>query len=75
MKSLLRIIGSVAASVFAVSVQAHEGHAIVGTLAHEIEHAGWMAGALMLGSVMILLVFSASVRFADKHLSQKERRD
>lgn len=61
---------ALAAMLSSVSVHAHEGHAAVGTVAHEIEHAGWMAAALMFGSVMILLVFSVSVRFADRHLTR-----
>lgn len=71
MKTFLKPLAA-ATSVYSVSLQAHEGHAALGTMMHEIQHAGWMAGALMLGSVMILLVFSASVKFADKLLSDKQ---
>lgn len=69
MKKLSKLSAALMSALGSVSLQAHEGHAAVGSMAHEIEHAGWMAAALMLGSVMILLVFSLSVKFADKLVS------
>lgn len=75
MNTIFKLLAGIALTVLSASLNAHEGHAAVGTMAHDIEHAGWMAAALMLASVMILLVFSASVKFADKHLSDKKRRD
>ncbi|MDO8907448.1 MAG: hypothetical protein Q7W55_02990 [Pseudohongiella sp.] len=75
MKKFSKLVVAAAASLSAATLQAHEGHAIVGSIAHDLEHAGWLAGALVLGSVLILLVFSVSVRYADKHMSEKNRRD
>jgi divalent metal cation (Fe/Co/Zn/Cd) transporter len=75
MKKVSELFLVAASAFFAASLQAHEGHASVGSMAHELEHAGWIAGALMLASVLMLIVFSVSVRFADKHLSDKKRRD
>lgn len=75
MTAISRFCIATAALFCAVSAKAHEGHAAIGTIYHEIEHAAWMAAALMFGSVMILLVFSVSVRFADRHLTRPAQRD
>jgi ABC-type Na+ efflux pump permease subunit len=75
MKKVSELLLVVASTFFVASLQAHEGHAIVGSMAHELEHAGWIAGALMLASVLMLMVFNVAVCFADKQLSDKKRRD
>jgi len=54
-----------------LSLQAHEGHATVGSLAHSVEHAGWLAAALMLVSILIVVGFSVSATWADRLLQAR----
>lgn len=72
MKLINKLIAVMVLSVPCVTLQAHEGHASVGSLAHSVEHAGWLAAGLMVMSVMILLVFSVSAARADKVLQARE---
>jgi hypothetical protein len=73
MKTILKLAVAATASLSSALLQAHEGHAAVGTVAHDLQHAGWIAATLMLGSVLILLAFGMSVRYADKYMSDKKR--
>lgn len=75
MNLLPKILVGSAALAIAFSLQAHEGHAPVGTVAHGVQHAGWVAAALVMASVLLLTAFCTSARFMDKQISDKKRRD
>jgi hypothetical protein len=74
MKKQTRLMLAVMSAVSSVSLHAHEGHAAMGSIAHEIEHAGWVAGALVVASVMIVWGFSAAATFADKVVYKPSKR-
>jgi hypothetical protein len=73
MKTISKFAVVATAALLGTTLQAHEGHAAVGTVVHDLQHAGWIAATLMLGSVLILLAFGMSVRCADKYMSDKKR--
>jgi hypothetical protein len=72
MKTFTKMMAAALTTAMSVSVQAHEGHAAVGSLAHSVEHAGWLAAGVMVVSVMTLLMFSVSATWADKVLHENK---
>ena len=70
MKTLTKMTIAALITATSVSLQAHEGHAAVGSLAHSAEHAGWLAAGVVAMSVITLWVFSVSATWADKVLQQ-----
>ena len=70
MKTFTKMIIAALITATSVSLHAHEGHAAIGSLAHSVEHAGWLAAALVAVSVITLWVFSVSAIWADKVLQQ-----
>jgi hypothetical protein len=71
MRIIIKLIAALGLGVTSLSLQAHEGHATVGSLAHSIEHAGWLAAALMLVSILIVVGFSVSAKWADRVLKAR----
>lgn len=71
MKIVHKLIAMLGLGLTSLSLQAHEGHATVGSLAHSVEHAGWLAAALMLASVLIVVGFSVSATWADRVLQAR----
>lgn len=74
MKLINKGFAGASAWVLAAATQAHEGHTAMGTIAHDIQHAGWLAAALVSGSVLILVAFGKSAMLADRYLADKKRR-
>jgi len=72
MKTFTKMMVAALTTAVSVSVQAHEGHAAVGSLAHSSDHAGWLAAGVMVVSVMTLLMFTVSAAWADKVLQEKK---
>lgn len=70
MKTLTKLMAAAVMTATSVSLQAHEGHATVGSFAHSVEHAGWLAAGVVALSVITLWVFSVSATWADKVLQQ-----
>lgn len=71
MKISSRVMTALGTVLATGTALAHEGHGTVGSLEHELAHAGWLAGAIMFAAVLAALILKWTARVDDKSPAER----
>ncbi len=73
MKRLKRLLGTCVAVLLAPAALAHEGHGVVGSVGHDLQHQVWTFAALVVTGALLLAGERLAIALRERRKREQDR--